>query len=141
MANVKISGMTAATALTGTEAFESVQSGATRQVVASQIKTYVSKATYTYNVPVTGFSITITNGTEYLILDPAGNLASGTIVLPAAPLDGQSLTIACSKNVSGLTLTPNTGQTVATPATSLSAGVGVSFLYRSANATWYRTSS
>lgn len=141
MANVKISGMTAGTALTGTEAFESVQGGNTRQLTASQIKTFVDKAIYTYNVPVTGFSITIANNTEFLILEPAGNLASGTITLPPGPLDGQSLTIACTKNVSGLTLTPNTGQTVATTAASLSAGVGISFLYRSANATWYRTSS
>lgn len=141
MANVKISGMTAATALTGTEAFESVQSGNTRQVLASQVKTYVSKAIYTYNVPVTGFSITIANNTEFLILDPAGNLASGTITLPADPLDGQSLTISCAHNVSNLTLTPGAGQTIANTSSSLSAGVGISFLYRSANTKWYRTSS
>jgi hypothetical protein len=141
MANVKISGMTAGTALTGTEAFESVQGGNTRQLSASQIKTYVDKATYTHNVPVTGFSITITNGTQYLILAPAGNLASGTITLPAGPLDGESLTISCTHNVSSLTLTPGAGQTIANTSASLNAGVGISFLYRSANATWYRTSS
>jgi hypothetical protein len=141
MANVKISGMTAASALTGTEAFESVQSGATRQVVASQIKTYVSKAIYTFNVPLTGFSITIANNTEFLILDPAGNVAAGTITLPSGPLDGQSVTIAATHNCTALTLTPGAGQTIANTITSLTAGVGVSFLYRSANSKWYRTSS
>ena len=39
MANVKISGMTPGTALNGTEAFEGVQGGNTRQLLASQIKT------------------------------------------------------------------------------------------------------
>ena len=141
MANVKISGMTAGTALTGTEAFESVQSGNTRQLTASQIKTYVDKATYTYVVPLTGFSVTITNGTQYLILDPAGNVAAGTIVLPPGPLDGESLTISASHNCTALTLTPGAGQTISNTVTSLTAGVGVSFLYRSANAKWYRTSS
>jgi len=141
MANVKISGMTAGTALTGTEAFESVQSGNTRQLTASQIKTFVDKATYTYVVPLTGFSVTITNGTQFLILDPANNLASGTITLPAGPLDGESLTISCTRNVTSLTLTPGAGQTIANTVTSLTAGVGISFLYRSANAKWYRTSS
>lgn len=141
MANVKISGMTPGTALNGTEAFEGVQGGNTRQLLASQIKTYVDKATYTYNVPVTGFSITITDGTQFLILNPAGNLASGTITLPAGPLDGESLTISCTHNVSSLTLTPGAGQTIANTSSSLNAGVGISFLYRSANATWYRTSS
>ena len=141
MANVKISGMTPGTALTGTEAFESVQGGNTRQLLASQIKTYVDKATYTYNAPVTGFSITITDGTQFLILNPAGNLASGTITLPAGPLDGESLTISCTHNVTSLTLTPGAGQTIANTSSSLNAGVGISFLYRSANSTWYRTSS
>lgn len=141
MANVKISGMTAGTALTGTEAFESVQGGNTVQLSTTQIKTYVDKATYTYVVPLTGFSVTITNGTQYLILDPAGNVAAGTIVLPPGPLDGESLTISASHNCTALTLTPGAGQTISNTVTSLTAGVGVSFLYRSANAKWYRTSS
>jgi hypothetical protein len=141
MANVKISGMTAGTTLTGTEAFESVQAGNTRQLSASQIKTYVDKAIYTYVVPLTGFSVTITNGIQYLILDPAGNVAAGTITLPSGPADGESLTIAATHNCTALTLTPGAGQTIANTITSLTAGVGVSFLYRAANATWYRTSS
>lgn len=141
MANVKISGMTAGTALTGTEAFESVQGGNTRQLTAAQIKTFVDKATYTFNVPTTGFSITVANGTQFLILAPANNLGGGTITLPAGPLDGESLTLSCTHNVTSLTLTPGAGQTIANTVSSLSAGVGVSFLYRSANATWYRTSS
>ncbi len=140
MANVKISGMTAGTALTGTEAFESVQGGNTRQLSASQIKTYVDRATYTYNVPVTGFSITITNGVQYLILDPAGNLASGTVTLPSAPADGQLIVIVCQKNVSGFTTTPNAGQSIVNAITSLSGGIGVSYMYRASNTTWYRVS-
>jgi hypothetical protein len=138
MANVKISGMSAASALTGAEAFESVQSGTTRQVVASQIKTYVDRAAYTYNVPVAGFSLTIAAGIQYLILDPAGNLANGTVVMPAAPVDGQVVVLTCTKNISTFTLSPNTGQTIANAVTSLSSGIGVSYMYRSANTTWYR---
>jgi len=140
MANVKISGMTAASALTGTEAFESVQSGNTRKVVATQVKTYVDNAAYTFNVPVTGFSITIGANVQYLILDPAGTLASGTITMPASPTDGYRVGIASSKIVTALTLTPGAGQTIPNSPTALAAGVGVTFLYRSANATWYRVS-
>lgn len=140
MANVKISGMTAGTALTGTEAFESVQSGNTRQLTALQIKAYVDKASYTYNVPVTGFSLTIGAAVQYLILDPAGTLATGTITMPASPTDGFLVGFSSTKIVTTLTLTPNTGQTIPNSPTSLAAGVGLTFLYRSANATWYRVS-
>jgi len=140
MANVKISGMTAATALTGTEAFESVQSSNTRKVVATQVKTYVDNAAYTYNVPLTGFALTIGASIQYLILDPAGTLATGTITMPASPTDGYRVGIASSKIVTALTLTPNTGQTIPNSPTALAAGVGVTFLYRNANATWYRVS-
>lgn len=141
MANVKISGMTAGTALTGTEAFESVQSGNTRQLTSLQIKAYVDKASYTYNVPVTGFSLTIGAAVQYLILDPAGTLATGTITMPASPTDGFTVTISSSKAVTALTLTPGAGQTIANTNSALAAGVGLTFLYRSANATWYRVSS
>ena len=140
MANVKISGMTAGTALTGTEAFESVQSGNTRQLTALQIKAYTDKASYTYNVPVTGFSLTIGAAVQYLILDPAGTLATGTITMPASPTDGFLVGFSSTKIVTALTLTPGTGQTIPNAPTSLAAGVGLTFLYRSANATWYRVS-
>ena len=140
MANVKISGMTAATALTGTEAFESVQTSNTRKVVATQIKTYVDNAAYTYNVPLTGFALTIGASIQYLILEPAGVLATGTITMPASPTDGYRVGFTSTQVVTALTLTPNTGQTIRNSPTALAAGVGVTFLYRSANATWYRVS-
>jgi hypothetical protein len=141
MANVKISGMTAGTALTGTEAFESVQSSATVKLTSAQIKTYVDRAGYTYNVPVTGFSLTIGSNIQYLILEPAGNLATGTITMPASPPDGYTVGISSTKNVTSLTLTPNTSQTIPNTPTALTAGVGITFLFRSANSTWYRISS
>ena len=141
MANVKISGMTVGATLTGTEAFESVQSGATVQLSATQIKAYTDRSTYTHNVPVTGFSITIGAAIQYLILEPVANLATGTIIMPASPTDGYSVGISCTKNVNALTLTPNTGQTIANIPTALAAGVGITFLYRAANATWYRINS
>ncbi len=140
MANVKISGMTVGATLTGTEAFESVQSSNTVQLSATQIKAYTDRATYTYNVPVTGFSLTIGAAIQYLILEPAGVLATGTITMPASPTDGFLVGFSSTKIVTTLTLTPNTGQTIRNSPTALAAGVGITFLYRSANATWYRVS-
>ena len=140
MANVKISGMTVGATLTGTEAFESVQSSNTVQLSATQIKAYTDRATYTYNVPVTGFSLTIGAAIQYLILEPAGVLATGTITMPVSPTDGYRVGFTSTQAVTTLTLTPNTGQTIRNSPTALAAGVGITFLYRSANATWYRVS-
>jgi hypothetical protein len=140
MANVKISGMTVGAALAGTEAFESVQSGNTVQLSATQIKAFTDRATYTYNVPVTGFSLTIGAAIQYLILEPAGVLATGTITMPASPTDGYQVGFTSTQAVTALTLTPNTGQTIRNSPTALAAGVGITFIYRAANATWYRVS-
>ena len=140
MANVKISGMTVGATLTGTEAFESVQSSNTVQLSATQIKAYTDRATYTYNVPVTGFSLTIGAAIQYLILEPAGVLATVTITMPVSPTDGYRVGFTSTQAVTTLTLTPNTGQTIRNSPTALAAGVGITFLYRSANATWYRVS-
>lgn len=73
MANVKITDLTAATALGGTELFEVVQSGASVKASAQQIKTYVGSSlnitggvlgSVTISNSVGSFnSITITNGT------------------------------------------------------------------------------
>ena len=58
MADVKISGMTPGTALTGAELFESVQTAATVSLTAPQLKAYTNQSGYTYNVPIAGFSLT-----------------------------------------------------------------------------------
>ena len=69
MANVKITDLTAATALGGTELFEVVQSGASVKASAQQIKTYV------------GSSLNITGGTlsSVTLSSAVGSLSSVTI--------------------------------------------------------------
>ncbi|MGH7174939.1 MAG: hypothetical protein ACREGR_01100, partial [Minisyncoccia bacterium] len=94
--------------------------------------------TYTYNVPVTGFSLTIGAGIDNLILDPAGTLATGTVTMPAAPLDGQRVTIASSHIVTTLTVQGNTGQTLDGTITSIAANGFATWIYLATPATWYR---
>lgn len=134
----KISAMTPGAALSGTELFESTQSGSTVSLLASQVKTYVDSQSYTYNVPTVGFSITIGANIQNLLLGPAGNLANGTITMPASPTDGYLVRISCTHNVSTLTLNGNTGQTMLNNATSLSAGVGITFIYVASITSWFR---
>lgn len=73
-----------------------------------------------------------------LILDPAGALAVGTIILPAGPKDGQLVAIATTQAIATLSLVANTGQSIRGALTSISANGFASYLFRAANATWYR---
>ena len=93
---------------------------------------------YTYNAPVTGFAITVGNNITQLILEPAGTLASGTVTLPAAPEDGDTVGISSTQAITALTISPNAGQTVADAPASFAVGGAVKFLYRATNTTWYR---
>lgn len=93
---------------------------------------------YQYATPVAGASIVITNDPAFLILEPSATLATLTVTLPSTPSDGQVVRIATTAAVTALTLRGATGQTVKTAVTTLAAGAAVTFLYRSANSSWYK---
>jgi len=96
-------------------------------------------ADYTYNVPVTGFSIALGNAVTSLILNPAGTLSTGTITLPASPIDGQLVRISSTQIVTTLTLTVVGGQTLKNAITTLAAGTGgATYQYVASIATWFR---
>lgn len=106
---------------------------------------HLSAADYTrvagnlnYQVPLTGFSITCANGDNTLVLDPAGTLASGTVTMPATPVDKQEITISSTQVVTALTVSANTGQTIKGAITTIAANGFAKWKYRSTNTTWYR---
>ena len=135
---VKITDLTPGVALDGTEKFEAVQSAASVSLTATQIKTFTKTAGYTYNAPITGFALTIAAGIQYLVLEPAGTLATGAVTMPASPPDGTVVRISSTQIITALTLTPNSGQTIVGSATTLAAAISIGYLYRSANTSWYR---
>lgn len=98
---------------------------------------------YSRQVPTTGFAITLSATSKTLILDPAGTLASGTITMPASPIDGQEIRIVSTQIITALTLAGNTGQTVKNAPTTLAPSttgpMGFAFIYDLALTTWYRT--
>lgn len=94
---------------------------------------------YDYQVLTTAFSYTFAAGTQTLVINPAGTLATGTITMPAAPADGMTITFSSSQQITALTLNGNTGQTVVGAVTSMSPKSGVTYVYRLANTTWYPT--
>jgi hypothetical protein len=88
--------------------------------------------------PTTGFAITIAAGITRLILNPAGTLASGTITMPAAPVDGQIVEISTTQTVTALTVSANTGQTISGAASTIVATAGLSWAYELSLTKWIR---
>lgn len=97
---------------------------------------------YQFETPLTGASITVANTTGSLVLAPAGTIATLTVTMPSAPMDGQKLNISSSNTVTALTLTPSAGQTISNTPTAITvsttAAYGYTFIYRAANSNWYR---
>jgi hypothetical protein len=91
----------------------------------------------TYNTPTTGFSITIGDTSE-LHLTPAGTLAAGTLTMPSAPVDGQTVTISTTQTITALTHNPNSGQTLLGALTTLAANGFATYRYRASTTTWRR---
>jgi len=97
---------------------------------------------YDYQAPTTGFSYTFAAGTNVLVMQPAGTLATGTITMPASPADGMTITFSSTEQITALTLSGNTGQTIGgTQVTLLPANSAVQFIYRLSTTTWYRITS
>lgn len=94
---------------------------------------------YDYQVLTTGFTYTFAAGTQVLVINPAGTLATGTITMPASPADGMTIRFSSSQIITALTVSANTGQSIVSAVTTLAAGGGAAYIYRLANTTWYRT--
>lgn len=98
---------------------------------------FVADPGYNYQTPSTGFTITMANTNFHLILDPAGTLATGTITMCAAPVDGQVVDIKISQIITALTVAGNSGQSVKGNPTSAAVGSSFTGIYRATNTTWY----
>jgi hypothetical protein len=91
---------------------------------------------YDYQVLTTGFSYTFAAGTQVLVINPAGTLATGTITMPAAPTDGMTITVESTQQVTALTMSGN-GGTIVGAAVQLIPNQPLSWVYRSTGTTWY----
>ena len=92
---------------------------------------------YDYQVLTTAFSYTFAAGTQTLIINPAGTLATGTITMPPAPADGMVITVESTQIITALTLSPNTGQSIVGVPATLFPNQPLSYVYRLSNTTWY----
>jgi hypothetical protein len=93
---------------------------------------------YDYQVLTTGFSYTFAAGTQVLVINPAGTLATGTITMPAAPADGMTITFSSSQQITALTMAGN-GASINNAVTLLPAKTSVTYVYRATGTTWWPT--
>lgn len=88
--------------------------------------------------PTTGFSQTVANNCTTLLLKPSGGLSTGTVTMPAAPVDGQIVRVLCSQTITTLTVSANSGQSISGAPTTMGATTPFSMIYDLASTTWYR---
>lgn len=91
-------------------------------------------------VAVDAGSTAIADDTQQLILNHAATIATYTITLPAAPQDGNVVSIYSRSIVTALTLNAGAGETIATghTLTTLAAAASVFYMYDAATTSWYR---
>lgn len=94
-----------------------------------------------------GSTATITDGTNIVYIDPASNLSSLAVTLPARPHPSNEITvyfggtITSGSVVTTLSFVGNTGQTIlqaSSPSTVYAGDFAISYRFRTSNSKWYR---
>lgn len=139
MANVKITDLTAATILDGTELFECVQSGNSRKADADQIRAFVIKQNVTPQAVTNGFTASFTALQDVMILTGSGTTTGGTINLPSSPLNGQTVHVTTDHTLNTLTFAASGGATIYGAPSSMTVTTPNAYIYESTANAWYRT--
>lgn len=87
-----------------------------------------------YAAPTTGQTVTALVNVEMIMLDPAGTLATLTVIMPPTPFDGQECVIATSQVITALTVTG----TIVGALTTLALGGFARFIWSATGAKWFR---
>lgn len=96
------------------------------------------RATALYDTPATGFSITFSRGSQQLIINPAGILASGTVVFPMDASNGQPACVVSTEAVSSISFVGSSGQKVLGAPPDLPPFNSICFVYVRPIATWIK---
>jgi hypothetical protein len=91
--------------------------------------------------PTTGFSQAVTDNSQstWLIIQPSGTLATGTIVLPLASncIDGQEVMVSTTQEITALTVSGNSAIAVYGAPTTLAAETSFRLRYYLNTTSWY----
>lgn len=91
-----------------------------------------------YAAPSTSpFTVSILFSNTWLILNPTGTLAAGTIVMPTAPADLTLVAIVTTQTITSLTVNGG-GPTVVGAPSTLAAGQAFTMRFDAATNSWYR---
>jgi hypothetical protein len=95
------------------------------------------------SVPTTGFNITVptpVSNDQWMLLQPAGTLASGTITLPlnTGVPDGTSVLITSTQEITSLTISLNGASAIYGGVTSLAAGTATTIRFYQPTNSWYQ---
>ena len=97
-------------------------------------------------VPGNGFNITVptpVSNDQWMLLQPAGTLATGTITLPlnTGVPDGTSVLITTTQEISSLTIALNGASAIYGGVTSLAAGTATALRFYEPTNSWYQINS
>lgn len=135
--------------ITASTVFAINVNGQDYRATAGALVTYLQSAlgggefTTQYAVPAaTGFSVQVNDSDDntWLIINPLGAYAAGTIVLPAVAncVDGQELIFNCTQAVTTLTIDGNGAVDVLGEPTTLAANAYFRLRFQGASKVWYR---
>jgi len=90
--------------------------------------------------PVTGASIQMGAGIQFLILNHAATIASLNVVLPETPTDGATVRVSARSEITVLNLYAAAGSSIEIGHTvaSLAASTSVGYTFNAATAKWYK---
>ena len=101
---------------------------------------YASRPSYSYQQPPNAATLVASTGLGEFVIDPLAELASLTVVLPAAPVDGDVFYLTVSQTIDALTVTAAAGQSIsAAKAGPVAFGAGgtLRFKYVAGITTWF----
>lgn len=148
MSNVQISQLSTVTSVAAGDKIPlaSASMGVDAKATMTQVLAFIAanfadpNYTVTISSPIAGFNQVIAGTTNvWLILTPAGTLATGTVTLPVAAscFDGMVVLVTSSQAITTLTVTAGAGTTVVGAPTSLPAGGFFALRYNTLTLTWY----
>lgn len=87
------------------------------------------------SAPLTGANVAVSSSSSLLAINPAGTIAALTVTFPAAPSNGQTVTICTTQIITALTLA---GGTFVGGIATLALGGFAAFCYVTAVGKWVR---
>lgn len=90
--------------------------------------------------PATGFSQVISNNIDTLLIHATATLATGSITMPTTPVANQVVNITTDAIITLLTLSANTGQTLAgTTPTTITPDTPLKYKWSATDTKWFKT--